>query len=192
MAAGGSQVMLVGHIFIRRLHPDHLWELGSNVHVALRGFGGLTVPGLVSRLESVLQPGQFDIVYLDIGTNDLAAPRNCSARQLVDEILILAASLVTHFRVGHVVIGVPIPRHGIALNSVALDYNVRVTQMNQLLTATVRHDGRISIWRLRQLNSPRFICRDGVHFNAIGLNVYYRSLRGAVLTALRATCHSSP
>jgi len=44
MAAGGSQVMLFGHSFIRRLDPNHLWDLGNNVHVALRGFGGLTVP----------------------------------------------------------------------------------------------------------------------------------------------------
>ena len=119
-----------------------------------------------------------------MGSNDLAAPRHSSAVHLADEILELAARLITHFHVGHVVIGLPICRHGHGLD---YDYNVRVTQINQLLTSGVRHSERVSMWCHRQLINPRFICKDGVHLNVHGMVVYYSSLRGAILKALRAT-----
>jgi len=92
------RVLLLGHSFIRRLPHDVDWGLTGNIDVKVRGFGGLTVPRLVSRLASALQAGEFDIVYLEIGSNDLASPCLCDADSLADEILVLAHRLTNHVK----------------------------------------------------------------------------------------------
>ena len=49
--------------------------------VTLRGFSGLTYPGLLNKFKSVCAPG-YQVVFLDFGTNDLAA--GCAVELLVD------------------------------------------------------------------------------------------------------------
>jgi len=87
----------------------------------VKGFGGLTIPRLLLRLASVLQHWEFNIVSLEIGSNDLASPRLCDADSLADEILVLADRITNHFLVRCVFIGSIAPCHRTALNSTGLD-----------------------------------------------------------------------
>ena len=77
--ASPVRVLILGHSFVKHLR-NHLVAsdflnfglLPTGHRVTLRGFSGLTYPGLLKQLKSVCAPG-YQVVLLEFGTNDVAA-----------------------------------------------------------------------------------------------------------------------
>ena len=73
--------------------------LPSGHRVTLRGFSGLTYPGLLKKLKTVCVPG-YQVVLLEFGTNDLAA--GCAVELLVDMVWSVVETLRSCYGVGQV------------------------------------------------------------------------------------------
>ena len=101
-------ILFVGHSFIRRLE-DYLWEVASGTHsptpfplsghnIHFIGIRGATLTGPDSQdLHTRLTPsmaGKCHVVYLALGTNDLAQGK--SPAQVAQQL----ASLANYLRVG--------------------------------------------------------------------------------------------
>ena len=80
-----ASVMVIGHSFVRRLEQFMLERYGFNhnmgfsfntAEIMFRGIGGRTVDRLESHDLPMVEHFRPDIVYLEIGTNDLANLQN--------------------------------------------------------------------------------------------------------------------
>ena len=188
-------ILIVGHSFIRRLEDYH-WRLtteaqaptpfplsGHNVHFL--GIGGATLTGPKSRqLQQRLTPslaGKCDLVYIALGTNDLA--QGSLPSQVAQHLVSLANYLMLGLEVKCVILEQIIPR----CENKFPGFRLLAQQTNEAiqdLLATSEYQN-IKIWKHTGFWNPQtpLLCKDGVHFNQVGMYKYWRSVRGAILWA---------
>ena len=143
------------------MHPDKPKSVWTDAH-------------LVSDLN-------INIVFLDIGSNDLCSMRIAPAT-LADTIFAFACWLIQQ-GCNRVMIGEILHRKQGTL------YNARVDETNQRLQCLCADQESVRFWQHNFNNFNRrfqqeFVSPDGVHIDpTLGMRRYYRSVRGAVLCA---------
>ena len=142
--------------------------LPTGHRVTLRGFSGLTYPGLLKQLKSVCAPG-YQVVLLEFGTNDLAA--GCAVELLVDMVASVVETLRSCYGVRQVALMEFFSRAAgrypcvPGFNYAARSYNDKLRE-RAAGVAGVRvchHQGMVYNWRQ--------YLRDGCHYNAAGVTV---------------------
>lgn len=174
-------VCLLGHSFIRRL--DHYMQqqyysnlrlFSNQFYVFARAQGGLTVKKLIHQRPDLYDFGYVDILYLQIGGNDLS---HQSASKTATDIVSFANFLCQY--AGIVIIGQLLFRHP---DKVGEHYNQRVIECNRLIQDLIKDNNQIIFWHHRGFwRSLDFLHPDGTHLNAGGMRKYHRSIRQAVL-----------
>ena len=179
------RILVLGHSYVRRLrdHLDatgqvnfNLQPVGHSVH--FRGIGGLRFPRLIRELPSLCEAG-YDMVLLDLGTNDISA--GCSPDILVDMVMSVAETLVADYGVKQVIITEIFPMRSWKcpcspnFNHDALLYNLALKQQLSMHEHihTYHHQGLVDEWEQYLL--------DGLHLNAAGMTKYAKSMRRAIL-----------
>ena len=183
-----QRVLVIGHSFVSRL-TDYLRRSNNwptrldGCTVQLAGFRGATLHRLTSNLDNRLD--HFRVIYVEIGSNDLCEP--CSVDGFVSRLILFAHFLIRR-GVSQVVIGEVVfrtercrYRMGVSLRH----YNMAVREANSRLSELCRGNRQLTFHRHRRLYNPNFICADGVHLTDDAMRIYWRSVRGALLHALR-------
>ena len=179
-------VLILGHSFVRRMcddlssrfHPrtDQNFNL-SDATVCFHGVGGRTVHKLRTYVVRRLKPA---VIILEIGTNDLA---NLSPEVVGSEIEEIVSLLLETYSVRAIGVCHVIPRG----NSFAgCDRFLQsISSLKQYLSV-VLDSPQVFCWTHSSFSSPSkpFYLADGVHLNAVGQYLLYRSYRGAILKAL--------
>ena len=181
------RVLVFGHSFVRRLKEfveryshDLSLDFGvPSINVFWHGIGGRTVRKIVSFDLHVVESFKPDIVILQLGTNDLTT---LQATTVGSELEDLVRLLHDNFGVKIVCVCQTIKREtcGPAFrHKVGLLCRYLKVVLEPLPYAIYwSHRG---FWNTRQ----RIFCADGVHLNNLGHFKLYRSMRGAVLRAVK-------
>lgn len=189
MADSVPTVLMLGHSFVRRMRDDLLSRFHpranqnfnlSDATVCFHGVGGRTVAKLRAYDLHVVRRLKPDVVILEIGTNDLA---NLSPEVVGSEIDELVSLLLETFSVRVIGVCHVIPR-GLSFAGCE-QFLPRVSVLNQYLSV-VLPSSQVFCWTHSSFSSPSkpFYSPDGVHLNAVGQYLLYRSYRGAILKAL--------
>ena len=166
-------VKVFGHSFVRRL-AHYAVE-----HRSLDCGGGLKVKQLFSLTQDVVGS---DIVFLDIGTNDISVVEPVV---LVDRVLAYASYLTVMAAVRRVIISEMIFQNASQSRyAVREDFNECVVTYNQYLKDAASSFDSVSFWCHRGVWSDwASYLGDGVHFNQEGNRKYYNSVCGAIIAA---------
>ena len=126
------------------------------------------------------------VVILHVGGNDLDSLPSQQPQAIGMSVFMFAKQLVGQ-GVRHVVIS-QVLRRARWRHSTVEDGTRRVDAMNEFLDAACSGPEPISFWRHKGLwNVQRTVFRlDGVHMNDLGNYRLYRSMRGAIFTAMKA------
>jgi hypothetical protein len=214
--AGEMKIVFAGHSFIRRLrdycnyHPFQFPE-HPITESSFCCQGGWKLRGISSGLSSLSNLSVSNsIVYLEIGTNDLC-DRVCQPKALAASICALAVSVLAR-GAAFVIIGEPLPRYGRALAMVP-NFAIALQELIAELHLLTDTNSQIKVWRHEKIVPkpalsftpghisvvPDTFLRDGVHLRSCsqdqscpvhcqcGMRLYWRSVRGALLHAFRAT-----
>ena len=130
-----------------------------------------------------------DIVFLDIGSNDLCDP-GVSPAGLAADILKIARYVLVGCEAKIVVISALLRR--IRTPKKVPDYNTRVTETNSLLKEMVVSEERVMFCYHSRFDNPGadLYDDDGIHVSyGEGYKRYIRSVRGAVLRARKHGRH---
>lgn len=189
-------VHVIGHSYIRRLHEfcekNNIYNLRLErdfCSVDFRGRGGLRLRhigqlGGGSRHELFHFHVVPDVVFLQVGGNDISNSTNCD--QLARNIVSLAEYLVLGVGVRLVYIGQLIRRLPFA---VCAGYNEKVVQININLEMMTKHLPGVVFWHHRGFwASLSYLGPDGVHLDCTPshsqpMRKYLRSIRNAVIQA---------
>lgn len=186
-------ILVLGHSFTRRLQKwcvdNHLANMNldpNRFQVYWHGISGGTImhparpKSLWSEMDVACNLGA-DIVFLDIGSNDLC-DRHTSAEALFQQLLAFARALISS-SCRTVVFSQILHRQG------SSDYNSRVDSTNSLLREACDGDSNLIFWSHSRNNYSRrflsdYVATDGVHVDNIrGMPRYYSSVRGALIFA---------
>ena len=151
--------------------------------------GGMRAENLFNIYLNAVMNHLPDIVYIEIGSNDLADPDLVPADPATDTFQFVQSLL--NLGVAYVLVGQVIFRQGRGIPAEVQNYNTRVVLMNNLSAAFLANEHQAHFWKHRGLWNPvcPIIGRDGTHLNAWGNVKYCRSLRQAVMFALRRIQH---
>lgn len=177
------KVLCFGHSYIRRLGEYSSHEGPANLaldvdkfEVTFHGVGGAKItPGKKSLQNElhVLRACSPDIVFLQIGENDLAT---LLPVDVVKYILSFAEFLSVVYKTS-VIVGQLLPR--------AYDqFNLKVRTVNSHLADRIqRCDSGVSFWKHRGFYKPQqhLLHRDSVHLNSTGQRKFLQSIKYAVL-----------
>ena len=157
----------------------------NNYVVQLQGINGGFVNSIYKYLLDI-KSFQPDIVFLQIGSNDIGDGNNSVSNVLVA--LELLIELLLSFKVKIVFFGlVPyrtrvLPRRGLTLHQ----YNERVYSLNyRFYNIVCKFTSNVVHWIHRGIQFPNvnILNTDGVHFNKEGNKRLFLSIRGALLYA---------
>ena len=191
-------VLVFGHSFVRRLneflvtrfgayHNFNLFYNYSDVYTF--GVGGMTTSDALSRYIGVVAEFNPQVVFIQLGTNDLDSHRN-SIRSIARNMAELCRRL-QRAGVRRILIGQVLPRqsHGSRVH----DFNTRVVSLNLELVRAVQSMNRVMLWQHRGFwfSQMNLMHDDGIHLNRRGNMRYYRSVRGGILFGL-ASIRRSP
>lgn len=181
--------VLFGHSFVRRLKSKR----GSIVSIDLErnsipinclGEGGLNFTRIQAKPNeyfSQLRGVQPSVLILDLGTNDLCAPKgNPSA--VFYQYGVFLKDLRRWGVAPDIIVFLPVlPRTGtLRGGQVSLDeFNRRAEEFNKLLVEESWREDKWWVWNHRGLKHPRYNL-DGVHLNASGMIQYERTLKQVV------------
>lgn len=177
------KVLLAGHSFVRRLvenlEKHHFkWPFPNHTVESLGMGGGRIAAGHKSLFPSLYQrldEGDYSILILDLGSNDLDSRRDPEeiARDYVRQV----EALINMYNI-QVKLVLPIPRAGAKFR----DSYSRTNTFNQALTAAFEGRKTVQVWKLRGMfrATSEFLDRDGIHLNATGEGRYFHSLRAAI------------
>ena len=180
-------VAVAGHSFVRRLatfslaHRSLNLDLDERYQVTFISRGGLKVQQLYSLTQDIVSASR-DVVFLDIGTNDLA---NSTSVDVGDKVLAFASYLTVMAEVRSVVISHMFYRDSaLSLYPVDDDFNTRVFLYNKYMFEATKSFDNIHFWSHKGVwsNWQQYLL-DGVHFNDAGNTKYFNSVRGAVIAA---------
>ena len=175
------QVLVAGHSFVRRLRdaqPKFQKHFNSaGCQATFLGIGGASITGKRSLFPSLFNKcskHHFDLVYLDLGSNDLT--NRCdplkAARALVEQ----SAQLASKFNV-QVIVASAIPR---AEEKFPLSKD-RTKAFNSELVKLLKTHANLHSWTPKSLAIYwRFLGSDGVHLNAEGTVRYHHNVRACV------------
>ena len=184
----GVKVGVCGHSFVRQLANYALVHRSMNLdldpelfQVAFVARGGLKVEGLYSLTQDIVRVSE-DIIFLDIGTNDIT---NTDPIELGDRVLAFANFITVMAGVRRVVISQMYFRNASqSAYYICSDFNDRVRAYNQYMFQATKYFESIDFWGHRGVwaDWPKYLV-DGVHFTQEGNRKYYNSVRGAVIAA---------
>ena len=190
-------VLLVGHSFIRRLgySIDHSADLKTNFGLGINqcvvhfyGVSGGTLQKLkndrnfIQNINSV----RPSVIIVQIGGNDLCSPcirPEVFTCELIEWFKSLQEQFI--FLKNVVICELFIRRKPRFID--AQTYEIRRVIVNRMLKNMLEVQDNMVFWRhLRLMQSPMDILdKDGVHLSALGTKKFYRSLRLALLHAIR-------
>lgn len=196
-------VAIIGHSFIRRLDEKlwgHSFPRGFDLNqcvVVQRGLGGFRMcKGGAYHGDNEWYKEQFkagfgefltlhkpSVVILQLGENDIDS--KCDSLVIastLDEIVLL---LKAEYRVQIVVVCGLFTREKPRIAPEL--YDTKRQQTNDILETLLQvHDG-VKLWKHRRIFNAetRIFSFDGVHLNPFGQQRFYRSLRHAIMTAVR-------
>ncbi|XP_056020884.1 uncharacterized protein LOC125676148 [Ostrea edulis] len=182
-------VCVVGHSYIRRL-KEYCARTGTGnldldpcaFNITFRGKGGLKSRRCDSRSELLCFDIVPDIVFLQIGENDIAATTN--SKKLAEDIISIAQYLCDGVGVRLVIIGQLIRRMQFAS---CRYFNITVIETNQHLKQLSDPLCSIHYWSHRGFwNDLHYLGPDGVHLLCTPdedqpMRKYRRSIRNAVI-----------
>ena len=187
----------MGHSFVRRFElflskgvdarVRRDLNLSRSAQITFLGVGGRTVDKLSKFDLHLVRRLQPQIVILEIGSNDLSPP-DARPEVVGSKIETLVQRLHAECRVETIVVCQTINRAaGLRDPPSFID---RVALLNQYLSVVLETLPFAVFWRHKGFRQPtvRILCRDGVHLNAKGQYVLYRSYRGAILSAIKLSC----
>ena len=176
--------------FVRATRPgrtDGFAVDGHNCVVRCVGRPGATLLHLRScAVRRRVDAEAAHVVILHVGGNDLDSLPSHQPQAIGMSVFMFAKQLVGQ-GVRHVVIS-QVVRRARWRHSTVEDGTRRVDAMNEFLDAACSGPEPISFWRHKGLwNVQRTVFRlDGVHMNDLGNYRLYRSMRGAIFTAMKA------
>ena len=190
------EVLVAGHSFVRRLAFDmkvRQFELRlPDVKVSFEGKGGATIGGpkpMDVEIERKLREGNFKILHLELGSNDLDLKRHPHKDiQKLAEFYIRKARVQTLSDLD-VVLGLPIPRHEEKFPG---SYE-RTKSFNEILTSLAKSESRIHVWSHKTIfrSDDKFLAKDGIHLNSQGTLRYFHSLRASIRVHIKKI-HNKP
>ena len=185
----GRRVLILGHSFIRRLRDfiekrptdyDLNFGLKDSLSVHWQGVGGRTVPKLVKFDLNVVRQVQPDIVFLQVGTNDLTV-KGMTPLTVGSAIEDLVRLLHDSYGVKLVCVGQTIKRRPVS------NFNNKVQLLAQYLKTVLEPIPYAIYWSHRGFwrNASCYLSYDGVHLNGEGHHKLYKSIRGAIIHSLK-------
>lgn len=206
--------VIFGHSICRRL-LEHIdsgvdvrlrrdFKLESQVSVDIIGKGGLRLKQLVVKDgvgHTILRKAMRSkphIVFIQIGGNDFNPSAPIDAEEFALQMLALAGFLHGHYKVKQVLVGGLLPRftpsadckcnYGLSLSQVQ-SYSEWGQSVNARLKEHSKSLNYVKIWNhdkfLFRDSKRSLFARDGVHLSAQGHFLFYKSVRGALITASR-------
>jgi lysophospholipase L1-like esterase len=182
------RVLILGHSFVRRLRefitqhdPEYDLTLGlEHITVRWHGVGGRTIAKLNAFDLTVVEDFKPDIVFLQIGSNDLTQ-RNMSHISVGSRLEEFVRQLHDEQGVKIIIVGQTIQR------AYPVSFNAKVSLLARYMKTVLEPLSYTIYWSHRGFWRPRgpFLSFDGVHLNREGQHKFYRSVRGAVLRAVR-------
>ena len=197
---GGHGVVFLGHSYIRRLRDFiataadsdiqfdfRLSDIFGTVNVYFEGLGGAHIPQVINNAASVLAQQQFPVkvVVIQIEGNDIA---DWTDHETLANHVVSAAEYI-HLGLG--VDQVVISQLFFRDFSLVPDYNNIVHRVNFAISRKIAHyeGNHVVLWRhsgFWALEARTLIMLpDGVHFNDIGNEKYYKSLKSCLVQALK-------
>jgi hypothetical protein len=182
-------VCVIGHSYIRRLRDfcsqtetENLGLDPKEFQIIFRGKGGLRLRKCDSRSDLLCFNIIPDIVFLQIGENDISTSTN--SRKLAEDILSVAQYLRHGVGVGLIIVGQLIRRMQFAS---CRDFNIKVVETNQHIKQMSDTLSGIYFWGHRGFwKDLRYLGPDGVHLLCTPaedqpMRKYRRSIRNAVI-----------
>ena len=204
-----AQAMIIGHSYIRRLmqampgYPgpgmsnydrDQL-DLERNFGLAellisYYGMPSATIDSLRRKIHDILRERPA-IIAMQLGGNDFSGDDVADHTEVANKLIQLAKDL----RQGHaevVVIGKLFYRKTsshLPTDAQVVRYNDKVKITNDELQANAKTllEDKILVWNHKgcELMRDEIIGPDGTHLNQLGMKKFYKSIRGALITAQR-------
>ena len=155
-------------------------SLSGIADIYFHGVGGRTVAKFRRFDFNVVRQLVPDVIILELGSNDLV---ELSPQTVGSELESLVRELYEIDSVQFVVVGQVLRRH--TPNSV--EYNCKVGKLHQYVKVVLEPLSFCYYWRNRGFwkSKSEFYLPDGVHLNTLGNYKFMRSIRGAVLQALK-------
>ena len=202
-----TQAMIIGHSYIRRLmqampgypgvpsYDRDQNEMERNFGLAeflisYYGMPSATIDSLQQKKHDILRERPA-IIIMQVGGNDFSGDDLADHTEVANNLIKLAKDM----RQGHaevVVIGKlfyrKTSRH-LPTEVQVIKYNDKVKITNDELQAKAKIllDDKILVWnhKGRELMRDEIIGPDGTHLNQLGMKKFYKSIRGALITAQR-------
>lgn len=175
--------------YFHELKPD--FDLNQCL-IRCKGSGGWKVSD-TARFQTAFAPFLLEfkprIVYIQIGENDLCTSE-LQPLTLASSIEDLASKLLNEFNVELVFVGELFTRQKTLSVSPEL-YEENRKRTNMYLTTLLEGQSRVRLWKHRRIfgSSNPIFADDGVHLCEGGQLRFYRSLRLALMTAVRDLQH---
>jgi len=182
------RVLIIGHSFVHRLaafvqkkrHLHAFITLSDIADIHFHGVGGRTIEKFRKFDFTVVRQIAPKIIILELGSNDLVkvAPETVGS-----ELEKLVRDLHDVYSVEFVVVGQVLRRR----TRDSEEYNCKVGKLHQYLKVVLEQLPFCYYWRHRGFwNCKRDLyLPDGVHLNNLGYYKFMRSIRGAVLKAVK-------
>ena len=182
------RVLIIGHSFVHRLaafvqkkrHLHAFINLSDIADIHFHGVGGRTIEKFRKFDFTVVRQIAPKIIILELGSNDLVkvAPETVGS-----ELEKLVRDLHDVYSVEFVVVGQVLRRR----TRDSEEYNCKVGKLHQYLKVVLEQLPFCYYWRHRGFwNCKRDLyLPDGVHLNNLGYYKFMRSIRGAVLKAVK-------
>lgn len=191
----GYNVAIFGHSYITRLEDYerrnslHGLNLYPNV-VQNFAWGGAWAPAIQDSWHSFLLDFTPAVCIFQVGGNEISG--GVSPILVAQHIRSMVDSLITNYRVSVVVVCEELDRYYEGVRRRGIDastYRIKVREMNKIVREFCEPDDRLLYWDHRDItHAPpaRMYDGDGVHLDwDVGYSRYWRSLRGAAITAVR-------
>ena len=164
----------------KKRHTECLSSLHSNAEVIFHGIGGRTISKFRKYDFAVVHKFAPDIIILELGSNDLV---KLSPQTVGSELESLVQDLHNRFSVKFVVVGQVLRR----FTEDSVNFNRKVGKLHQYLKVVLEQFPYCYYWRHRGFWNCKqdLYLSDGVHLNSLGTYKFMRSVRGAILKALK-------
>ena len=190
-------VAVAGHSYITRLAREVTSGRFPNnfgleeFEVMFNGFSGAKIPDLFSNINRILSNNP-KVVFLQCGGNDFTGTYSDDHTNIPSQLIALAREIKLHPSVEVVYLGKLFYRgisNYLPTGTSVQRYNRKVDAINRRLDQAVitlrphqivvrNHKGRLAA-------SHAILSEDGTHLNPRGMNLFYRSIRGALISSAR-------
>ena len=187
------KILYYGHSFVSHFQdyvatlPAYMSNFGmSNQEgvVYYKSLSGAPISRLAKRSKlNIVNKIQPEIVILEAGTNDLAEPDTYPG-EVCDNLIDLIRGILD-CRVREVIVSQVLLRGDEGLAKAAPDFTDKVYLFNHMVESALQYLPRAFYWHHRNLwREINDHVEDGTHLNDLGHKKLYRSLKGALNTAV--------